>query len=132
MPERPVRPPRTARTPRGSESTDSSELPTKRWRRLVKPAALAAAVFVILLSPAWAPKILRHMDFFHVRHVEVVGTKYLDPAEILERLKVDTTASVWDVPDAMRQRVASHPLVKDVTIDRKLPGTLVVRIVEHA
>jgi cell division protein FtsQ len=62
----------------------------------------------------------------------VVGARYLDPAEILTRLRVDTMVSVWDATDAMRDRVAAHPLVRDVTIDRKLPGTFVVRIVEHA
>lgn len=103
-----------------------------KWRRLVKPAAIAAGVFVVVLSPVWAPKILRHMDFFRVRHVEVVGARYLDPAEVLARLKVDTMVSVWDNTDGMRGRVASHPLVREVEVDRKLPGTLVVRIVEHA
>jgi cell division protein FtsQ len=130
MNEKPVKSPRT---PRGSGAqSDDSDAPKKKWRRLVKPAAIALGVFVLLLAPFWAPRILRHMDFFHVRHVEVVGARYLDPAEILSRLRVDTTASVWDPNDDMRDRVASHPLVRDVTIDRKLPGTLVVHIVEHA
>lgn len=111
---------------------ESGERPRRTWRRFTKPAAVATAVFVVLLSPLWAPKILRHMDFFHVRHVEVVGAKYLDPSEILTRLRVDTTASVWDGTADMRDRVAAHALVRDVSISRKLPGTLVVRIVEHA
>jgi cell division protein FtsQ len=124
--------PRAPRTPRGNSSVDDPDKPKGKWRKLVKPVAIAAGAFVVVLSPLWAPKILRHMDFFHVRHVEVVGARYLDPADILARLKVDTTVSVWDNTDAMHDRVATHPLVREVTIDRKLPGTLVVRIVEHA
>jgi len=124
------KPARRSRASRGVDS-DSAGRP-KKWKRLVKPAAVAVGVFVVLLSPLWAPRILRYMDFFHVRHIEVVGAKYLDPAEILARLKVDTTVSVWDGTDEMHDRVAAHPLVRDVTIERKLPGTLVVRIEEHA
>ncbi|MEK7402055.1 MAG: FtsQ-type POTRA domain-containing protein [Gemmatimonadota bacterium] len=126
-------PTRASRKPRNDgDAPDPSDRPRRHWRRLAKPAAIAAAVFVVLLSPLWAPKILRHMDFFHVRHIEVVGARYLDPAEILARLRVDTTVSVWDPTEAARDRVAAHPLVRDVSIGRKLPGTLVVRIVEHA
>lgn len=124
---------KSPRVQRKSKSDDSSGEGSRRdWRRLAKPAGIALGVFLLLLSPFWAPKILRHMDFFHVRHVEVVGAKYLDPDEILLRLRVDTTGSVWDPTDDMQARVAAHPLVSAVTIDRKLPGTLVVKIVEHA
>ena len=100
------------------------------WSRK-KPAVLAAAAFIALLVPIWAPVVLRRMDFFHVRHVEVVGARYLEPDEIISRMRVDTMASVWDRTGGMRDRIAQHPLVRDVRIDRKLPGTLVVRIVEH-
>jgi cell division protein FtsQ len=88
-------------------------------------------VVLLLLSPVWAPFFLRRMDFFRVRHVEVVGARYVDPRDVIARLRVDTGASVWDPSDAWRSRVAAHPLVRDVELDRRLPGTLVVRLVEH-
>jgi len=71
------------------------------------------------------------MAFFRVRHVEVVGARYVQPNEVLDRLKVDTLASVWDATAPLERRVAQHPLVRQVKVDRKLPGTLVVEIVEH-
>ena len=123
---------RAPRRPRAEATADAARNPRRDWRRLVKPAAIAAVVFVILISPWWAPKILRNMDFFHLRHVEVVGARYLDPADVLARLGVDTTVSVWDPTDDIRARVAADPLVEEVSIARKLPGTLVVTIVEHA
>jgi cell division protein FtsQ len=103
-----------------------------RWRRWLKPGLLAAAVFIALLTPVWAPPLLAKMDFFHVRHVEIKGARYLDPAEVLSRMRVDTMASVWDGTGDMRDRIAKHPLVRDVRIERKLPGTLVVYVEEHA
>jgi cell division protein FtsQ len=66
-----------------------------------------------------------------VRHVQVVGARYVQPREVLERLKVDTLASVWDPEAPLEARVATHPLVRDVHVGRKLPGTLVVHLVEH-
>jgi cell division protein FtsQ len=100
-----------------------------RW---VIPVAIALAAFGILLSPLWAPLLMRRMAFFRVRHVEVVGARYILPRDILDRLRVDTMASVWDPTDPLRARVAAHPLVREVEVGRKLPGTLVVRLVEHA
>ena len=102
------------------------------WRKWVKPALLSVVAAVVLLTPSWAPPILGKMDFFRVRHVEVQGAKYLDPADLVARLQLDTAASVWDDSDPLSERVAKHPLVRSVTIERKLPGTLVVRVVEHA
>src|SRR5205823_5432971 len=102
---------------------------TKRW--WVVPAIIAASAFFLLLAPLWAPLLLRHMAFFRVRHVQVVGARYVQPREILERLSIDTLASVWDPESPLEARIATHPLVREVSVDRKLPGTLVVRLVEH-
>jgi cell division protein FtsQ len=100
-------------------------------RRWLIPAGIALAAFFILLSPVWAPVFLRRMAFFRVKHIEVVGARYVQPREILDRLRVDTLASVWDPSGPLERRVAGHPLVREVKVDRKLPGTLVVRLVEH-
>jgi cell division protein FtsQ len=96
------------------------------------PAFVAAGAFLLLLSPLWAPLVFRNMAFFRVRHVEVVGARYIQPREILERLRVDTLASVWDPLGRLEARVRDHALVREVVIERKLPGTLVVRLNEHA
>jgi len=104
--------------------------PTSK-RRWALPATIAVIAFFVLLAPLWAPLFLRRMSFFRVRHVEVVGARYVQPRDILDRLKVDTLASVWDPPGPLEARVARHPLVREVQVGRRLPGTLVVRLVEH-
>ena len=101
------------------------------WRRWLGPGAVALGVVLLLLSPLWAPLFLRRMDFFRVRHVEVVGARYVNPRDVIERLRLDTSASVWDGDEAWRSRVGAHPLVREVELDRRLPGTLIVRLVEH-
>ena len=71
------------------------------------------------------------MRFFQVRTVEVFGTHYIPPDDILARLRVDTTNSVWDDLGPLERRIAEHPQVRTVSIERKLPGTLVVRVSEN-
>jgi len=66
-----------------------------------------------------------------VRTVEVFGTHYIPPDDILARLRVDTTNSVWDDLGPLERRVAEHPQVRTVSIERRLPGTLVVRVSEN-
>lgn len=118
-----------------AESTDKSSATSsrkdERRRRWIVPAAIAAGALFVLLAPLWAPLFLRRMAFFRVRHVEVTGARYITPAEVLDRLRVDTTASVWDPFGPLEARVRRHPMVRRVSIDRRLPGTLVVHLLEH-
>ena len=97
-----------------------------RWK-VIGAVALAVA---LLFAPLWSPPLLRRMRFFQVREVQVYGTHYIPADDILTRLHVDTTASVWDDLAPLEGRVASHPEVRTVTIERRLPGTLVVRVTE--
>jgi cell division protein FtsQ len=98
-----------------------------RWRLTLG----GIAVLVLLASPLWGPSVFRRLDFFRVRRVEIVGTRYTSPSELLERLRVDTTRSVWDPLEPLAARVRSHAQVESVTVERRLPGTLVVRVVER-
>ncbi len=96
-----------------------------------KIAALAAGLVVLASAPFWGPLVLRRMTFFHVRRVEIVGARYLTPSDIIARLNVDTLASVWDPTDPLVSRVEKYPGVARANVRRKLPGTLVVEIVER-
>jgi len=95
---------------------------------------LALAGIVVLLavtSRFWGPLLMRRMDYFRVRRVEIVGARYVAPSDILAKLHVDTTASVWDPTSALVARVASHPEIQHVVVHRKLPGTLVIEVTER-
>jgi len=95
---------------------------------------LALGGIVLLLavtSRFWGPLLMRRMDYFRVRRVEIVGARYVAPSDILAKLHVDTTASVWDPTSALVARVASHPEIQHVAVHRKLPGTLVIEVTER-
>jgi cell division protein FtsQ len=94
--------------------------------------AVGGSVLVVLASaPLWGPLILQRMSFFHVRRVEIVGARYLAPSDIIARLNVDTLASVWAPTDPLAARVEKYPGVAHANVRRKLPGTLVVEIIER-
>jgi len=71
------------------------------------------------------------MAFFHVGKVEIEGARYIDPADVLARLAIDTAASVWMDLAPLERRLAAHPQIGAVRVRRKLPGTLVVAIEEN-
>ncbi len=99
-----------------------------RWRAV----GIAAAVLVLIPTPWWSPKFLSHLSFFRVRHVQVEGYRYLPPDDVLKRLRIDTTTSVWTDLDVLERRVRMHPQVRTVSIDRNLPSTLVVHVTENS
>lgn len=109
------------------ERGDSSRRRSTRWRR----ALAVVVVLALLASPVWAPHVLRRLSFFRVRRVEILGTRYTSPTELLDRLKVDTMRSVWDPLDPLAARVRTHAQVESVTVRRRLPGTLVVQVKER-
>ena len=101
------------------------------WDMRSRLAAAGVALLVLLAAPLWAPLLLRQMSFFHVRRVEIVGARYVPVSDVLDRLRVDTTASVWDPTGPLAARVAAHPQIRAASVQRKLPGTLVVTVTEH-
>ncbi|MBX7118060.1 MAG: FtsQ-type POTRA domain-containing protein [Gemmatimonadaceae bacterium] len=101
------------------------------WRKRLRRLGQLGAVLLVLTSPLWGRAILRRMDFFRVRRVVIEGARYASPDEIVSRLRVDTTASIWDDVSPLAARVREHPQVRDVRIGRRLPGTLVVRVTEN-
>ncbi|HET7622829.1 MAG TPA: FtsQ-type POTRA domain-containing protein [Gemmatimonadaceae bacterium] len=94
-------------------------------------AAAVLALAVVVSAPRWGPRILSHMSYFQIRHVEVSGQRYLPPREVLSLLGVDTTISIWTDLDSLENRLAAHPEIRAARIERKLPGTLQVRVTEN-
>ena len=113
--------------------TDEKETEAPRgWSRIrVRLTLLLAALVLIAGAPFWGPLVLRQLSFFRVRKVEIVGARYVSVGEVIDRLHVDTTASIWDPTGPLAARLASHPQFRRVSVRRKLPGTLVVDVDEN-
>lgn len=117
------------RVPPGAPEAVSGETP--RWRRRLRLLGRLAVLGLLLAAPWWGRAGLRRLEFFRVRRVVVEGTRYAAPDEIVSRLRVDTTVSIWDDVAPLVARVREHPQVQAVRIGRRLPGTLVVAVTER-
>lgn len=86
---------------------------------------------VILTAPKWGWANLRKLTYFHVRKLEIRGVRYLQPDDVVARLRVDTTRSIIDDVAPLEARLRLLPQVGEVHISRRFPGTLIVTIREN-
>jgi cell division protein FtsQ len=93
-------------------------------------ALLGALVLILVASPWWGRRALGALAYFHVRSIQVVGTRYLTPHDVVATMRVDTMASTWDDVRPYVARVRALPMVREADVERELPGTLVVHVVE--
>ncbi len=75
-------------------------------RRALQGVALAA-----LGTAAWlvAPALLRHVAFFRVRQIELVGVRNLAPEVVLAALRLPAGASVFSDTRLLADRVRGVP-----------------------
>ena len=114
-----------------SEPTRDAEKTEGRRVPRLKLALVGIAALLVVSVPLWAPLLMRRMDFFRARRLEIVGTHYIATSDIVARANVDTMRSVWDPTGPIADRVRGHPGVETVAVTRKLPGTLVITVTEH-
>jgi cell division protein FtsQ len=76
------------------------------------------------------PALLRRLDFFRVRRVEVIGIRYQSPKGVIAALKLPARASVFDNLRGMEKRASVLPGIEHASVGRRLPGTLMVEIEE--
>ncbi len=101
------------------------------WLRWARAGCFLLAAGVIVGAPWWGPRTLARLDYFHARRVVFEGVRYARPTELVARLKVDTLQSVWQPLEPLADRVGAHPMVASVVVERQLPGTLLIRVVER-
>jgi cell division septal protein FtsQ len=77
-----------------------------------------------------APPLLRRLEFFRIRRVEIAGLQYLAPAKVINALGLDSGSSVFDDLAAAARRVRALPGVQTAELSRRLPGTLEVAVEE--
>ena len=99
------------------------------WKKRVGRGILATAAGTMVYFAA--PYLLGRLDYFHVQTVQLEGARFLSPTAVIAALGADTAASVFDDPRRFADRVERLPLVASAQVRRRLPGTLVVSIVER-
>ena len=97
---------------------------------LQRELQLLGGLLGLLLLWQATPTILRQLDFFRIRRVEITGVQYLAPATILGALGLDARSSVFDDLPAAGRGLRALPGVRSATVRRRLPGTLEIVIEE--
>lgn len=97
-------------------------------QRLVQVGGVVAAVGLLW----WlAPAVLRHLEFFQVRRVELVGLRYQSPESVLGALGLEPERNVFDATGGLARRAAALPGVERVRVERRPPGALRLVFVER-
>lgn len=98
---------------------------------------LRILLFTVAMGALWAtwsevPEALASMEAFRVRDVEISGLRYLDRGEAVALLDITSESSIWGDRDRWVAALERHPLVWRVSLTRRMPGTLVVQVVERS
>lgn len=98
----------------------------------MRPIGRRILIGVGLVLVAWLvlPRLLRHVGFFRVRQIELVGVRYSAPAAVIGALHLAPGASVFDDRDALADRLRALPGIADARVVRHLPGALKVIVRE--
>ncbi len=96
-------------------------------RRALWIFGAAAGALVLWLG---LPLVLRHLEFFRVRRVEIVGLQYLDAAKVMGAARVPPHASVYDDHEPVAARLQALPGIVGAEVDVRAPGTLRIALDE--
>jgi cell division septal protein FtsQ len=77
-----------------------------------------------------APQLLRRLEFFRIRRVEIAGLQYLAPAKVMSALALDSQSSVFQDLAGATRRLRAVPGIESVELRHRLPGTLEIVLVE--
>ncbi len=106
----------------------AGERPSKLGWRL--PALGAGGLVALAALWVGGPMVLNRMEFFRIRRIEVSGARNHSAQTVVDALMLGRRSSVFDDLEAMERRVARLPAVERVDVGRRLPGTLLVSLVE--
>jgi hypothetical protein len=99
----------------------------RRWLTFLSVLALAVVLGGVVSR---IPQALSEVEAFRITDVRLRGQRFLTLEEVLNVLDLPEQASVWDDIREYEDRLMSHPLVKEVTVHRRFPDALLVRVVE--
>lgn len=104
-------------------------------RGLLKPLRIGLWAFTILAGGAltWAGSRSLRLPYFEIAEVIVEGNLQLSAQEIVADLALPPHAGLLTVDlRALSVRLLRNPWIKEATLRRRLPRSLVIRIVERA
>lgn len=105
------------------------------YSRSKKKGKIGFLVFFILLIAIilLTIKSVITLPYFRIKNIQIKGLKRIPPPEIKREVEIATGASIFELDiDRIFKNIKSKPLVKEVTIRRRLPSTLLIKITERS
>lgn len=92
---------------------------------------LVGGTVLLTLGVTHLPEILAESELFRVTNVDLDGARYLSHADAVAAAAIPPETRLWDDTDGVEDRLREHPMVEEVRVRRRLPGTLVLEVVER-
>lgn len=92
---------------------------------------VAAGMVTLALAMAFSPRVLRHVEFFRVRQVELVGVRYHSPERLLRALDLALDRNLFETLRDVEERAVALPGVVFAKAKRRMPGTLTIEVEER-
>jgi cell division protein FtsQ len=124
---------RTPRRPAGDWGAVGGRRATRvRRRRTLRALRCGALALAVLGLLGWGLWLLGHMPAMRLSRVQVRGLKALSERQVLGRARLRPGDSLIG-PDLWRaaRRIKALPEVRRVSMDRDLPGAVVIRVQER-
>lgn len=68
-----------------------------------------------------------------VSHVDVTGNDMVSKEEILSMSGITSSTGYWNVKEEnVKEQVTKHKKIKDLQIEKRLPGTIIIKVEEYA
>jgi cell division protein FtsQ len=121
--------PRRGGSRRGQKRSEALAASLRRTTRAGVAFVFAVA---IVAGAAYAYREFAASGYFALRNVELSGDLRAPRRELISSLYANTSGGLWQADlDALREKLRTHPWVRDAEVVRVLPDTLRVKISER-
>ncbi len=90
-----------------------------------------SGVATLVLLGVLSPLLLRHVSFFRVRQIELVGVVNHSPTRLLKSLDIERDRNLFEPLRDIEENAAMLPGVIAVKAERRMPGTLKIVVEER-
>ncbi len=105
---------------------------TSHIDRKIKKKRIGLTFIILFLTITTLTLLFTMTTIFDIKEIEVLGTNVLEKEEMILVSGVKYGENIFKVnTNVMSKNVLSHPYVKQVSISRKLPNKLILKIKER-
>ncbi len=103
----------------------------KMIRRRIKRVVTSLLLIVVFIL--WGIYALLQSDFFNLKHVDILGNETIQQEELLQYSQLVMNRNLFKYKlDEIKEKIETHPYVKEVTVERKLSGRLIIKVKERS